>query len=274
MERRAGAAEEGAAVKRRAQARFARSADLYVESSTLAEGAELARMLELARLRGDEQVLDVATGGGHTALAFALHVREVVASDLTPAMLTAASRHLAERGVSNVRFEVADAESLPFADGEFDVVTARFAPHHFPKPAAFVSECARVLKRGGRLVIFDNMAPEDPELDAFVNHLEAWRDPSHVRSHRSSEWQAMLSVAGLTVEAADPLVRKLYPYEDWTARQSMPLEERDALERWLLAAPPRCAEFFRIAVDRDRVVSLEATFGVIAASTISNQWLP
>jgi ubiquinone/menaquinone biosynthesis C-methylase UbiE len=256
-------------VKRRAQASFARAADRYVVSSILAEGAELERMLELARLRGDERVLDIATGGGHTALAFAPHVREVVASDLTPAMLAAAARHLAARGVSNVRFEIADAESLPFADGEFDVVTARFAPHHFPEPAAFVSETARVLRPGGRLVIFDNMAPEDEELDAFVNRLEVWRDPTHVRSHRSSEWVAILSTAGFAVEAADPLVRKLYAFEEWTARQSMALEERDALERWLLAAPPRCAEFFRVAFDKDSVVSLEATFGVIAASTLS-----
>jgi SAM-dependent methyltransferase len=240
-----------------------------VESSTLAEGAELERMLELARLKGDERVLDVATGGGHTALAFAPRVREVVASDLTPAMLAAASRYLAQRGATNVRFEIADAESLPFAEGEFDVVTARFAPHHFPDPAAFLSESARVLRRGGRLVIFDNMAPEDEELDAFVNHLEAWRDPSHVRAHRSSEWQGMLLTAGFLIEAADPLVRKLYPYEEWTARQSMPRVERDALERWLLEAPSRCAEFFRVAVEHRRVVSLEATFGMVAASTVA-----
>lgn len=257
-------------MKRRAQASFARAADQYVVSSILAEGAELERMLELARLRGDERVLDIATGGGHTALAFAPQVREVVASDLTPAMLGAAARHLAERGVSNVRFEIADAESLPFVDGEFDVVTARLAPHHFPEPAAFVSETARVLRPGGRLVIFDNMAPEDEELDAFVNRLEVWRDPTHVRSHRSSEWLAMLSTAGFAMEAVDPLVRKLYPFDEWTARQSMRLEERDALERWLLAAPPRCAEFFRVVVDKDGVVSLEATFGVIAGSTLSS----
>jgi SAM-dependent methyltransferase len=259
-------ADEGAAIKRRAQAGFARSADQYVQSATLAEGAELGRMLEFARLTGDERVLDVATGGGHTALAFAAHAREVVASDLTPAMLAAAARHLARKGAANVRFEIADAESLPFHDAEFDVVTARFAPHHFPQPAAFVAESARVLRPGGRLIIFDNMAPEDAELDAFVNRLEAWRDPSHVRSHRSSEWQSMLKAAGLVIEAADPLVRKPYPFADWTARQSMPQEERDALERWLLQAPPACAEFFRVVVEHGRVTSLEATFGMVVAS--------
>jgi ubiquinone/menaquinone biosynthesis C-methylase UbiE len=180
-------------------------------------------------------------------------------------MLEAASHHLAHRGVANVRFELADAEALPYADSEFDVLTARFAPHHFPDAAAFVAEAARVLKPGGRLVLFDNMVPEDDVLDAFMNRFEAWRDPSHVRAHRSSEWQRMLRNAGFTAVVADPLVRKLYVFDDWTARQSMPQEERDALEHWLLAAPARGAAFFRVTVEGGRVVSLEATFGVVAA---------
>lgn len=235
-------------------------------SPILAEGAELARMVELARLSGDERVLDVATGGGHTALAFAPRVHEVVATDLAPGMLDAAARHLAAKGAAKVRLELADAEALPYGEPEFDVVTARFAPHHFPRPDRFLAEAARVLRPGGRLVIFDNMAPEDDELDAFMNRVEAWRDPSHFRAHRISEWRAMLLVAGFRVEAADPLVRKLYQFEDWTARQAMPAAERVALERWLLEAPPRCAEFFRVTTRAGRVISLEATFGVIAAA--------
>lgn len=259
------AADDPEVIKRQAQARFARSAGRYVESSILAEGSELGRMLELARLDGSERVLDVATGGGHTALAFAPQVREVVACDLTPAMLKAAAKHLGERGVGNVRFELADAEALPFRDGEFDVVTARFAPHHFPAPRRFAAEAARVLAPGGRLVMFDNMAPEDEELDTFMNRFERWRDPSHVRAHRSSQWQAMLVEAGLVVEEADPLVAKLYPFDDWTGRQAMVPDEREELQAWLLAAPPRCAEFFEIKVERGRVLSLQATFGIVAA---------
>lgn len=257
--------EEAAAIKRRAQERFTGVAERYVSSAILAEGAELARMVELARLQGGERVLDVATGGGHTALAFAPHVERVVASDLTPAMLDAAASHLAAHDVRNVRFEVADAEALPYAEAEFDVVSVRFAPHHFPRPERFAAEVVRVLKTGGRVVMFDNMAPEDDELDAFMNRFEAWRDPSHFRAHRSSEWQAMLTAAGLIVEVADPLVPKLYPFEDWTARQAMPAAEREALERWLLAAPRRCIDFFQVRVEHGRLTSLEATFGVIAA---------
>lgn len=251
-------------VKRRAQAQFGRAAERYVRDRIHVEGDELDRLVELARPDGG-RVLDVATGGGHTALAFAPVAREVVALDLTREMLEAAARHLASRGVDGVRFELGDAEAMPFGDAEFDVVAARYAPHHFPQPQRFLGEAVRVLRPGGRLVMFDNMAPEDDELDAFMNRFEVWRDPSHVRARRSSEWRGLMGAAGLVVEAADPLVRKRYGFEEWTSKQAMPAVERDALEGWLLAAPPRCAEFFRVTSDGGRVVSLEATFGAIGA---------
>ncbi len=251
-------------IKRVAQARFGRAAERYVRDRIHVEGDELDRMVELAHLTGSERVLDVATGGGHTALAFAPRVREVVALDLTPAMLAAAARHLAARA-ANVTFQLGDAEAMPFGDGEFDVVTARFAPHHFPQPHRFAMEAARVLRQGGRLVMFDNMAPEEDELDAFMNRFEIWRDPSHFRAHRPSHWAALLESAGLAVEAVDPLVRKRYVFGDWTAKQSMSGQERDALERWLLEAPARCREFFAVTETAGRVAWLDATFGAIAA---------
>lgn len=252
-------------VKRRARAQFGPAAAAYVSDRIHREGDDLARMVELAALTGVERVLDVATGGGHTALAFAPHAGEVVALDLTPAMLEAASRYVRASGARNVSFRIGDAEAMEFADGEFDVLTARFAPHHFPRPEAFVSEASRVLRPGGRLVMFDNMVPEDDELDAFMNAFETWRDPSHVRARRSSEWQALMVASGLAILAADPLVRRTYEFQQWAAKQSMPEHERDALELWLLAAPRRCAEYFDLAVADGRLVALRATFGVIAA---------
>jgi ubiquinone/menaquinone biosynthesis C-methylase UbiE len=246
--------------------RFARAAEGYASDVILAEGEELAAMVAAAALGGGERVLDVATGAGHTALAFAPHVAEVVATDLTPEMLAAARRLSERRGLVNVRFEVADAEALPSPDASFDVVTARFAPHHFPHPDRFCAQARRVLRRGGRLVLFDNMAPEDDELDEFINRVERRRDPGHHRAHRISEWTAMLTNAGFQVSASPPLTRKVYEYDGWTARQHLPEDEKQALARWLLQAPPRCADYFAITADGDRMVSLEATFGLVTAT--------
>ena len=252
-------------IKNLVQSQFGASAQSYVTSALHAGGDDLARLVELASLRGDERVLDIATGGGHTALAFARHAREVVASDLTPDMLRAAEGFIRAQGAANVSFELADAEELPFDDTSFDLVTTRIAPHHFPNPAAYVREVARVLRPGGRFLLDDNMGPEDLELSAFMDRFERWRDPSHVRNYTVSEWSGWMREAGLRIEHADPLRAKRYDFADWTARMRMPADERAALEAWLLTAPAKCKEFFRIVVDDGAVKSLSGTYGIIVA---------
>lgn len=252
-------------IKARVVAQFGAAAQSYVTSAGHARGDDLRRLVELARPRGDERVLDIATGGGHTALALAPHVAQVVATDLTPQMLASAEAFVRQQGADNVSFELADAEALPFPEASFDLVTTRIAPHHFANPQRYVAEVARVLKPGGRFLLDDNVAPEDPELDAFFNRYEQWRDPSHVRAHRVSEWVAWLDAAGLAVEQIDALTHKRYLFADWTERMRMPAAEREALERWLIAAPEHCRAFFRVQVEEGRVVSLCGTFAIIAA---------
>jgi ubiquinone/menaquinone biosynthesis C-methylase UbiE len=256
---------EDTEIKKLVQEQFGAAAQGYVTSATHARGGDLRRLIELARPRGDERLLDVATGGGHTALAFAPHVREVVASDLTPRMLEAAEAFIRGQGVTNVSFELADAEALPFEDASFDIVTSRIAPHHFPNPQRFVQEAARVLRPGGLFLLDDNMAPEDPELDAFMNRFEKWRDPSHVRACTAGQWRGWMEQAGLRVEQADPLASKRYDFHDWVARVNAPESEQAALEAWLIAAPPRCAECFEIAAEDGRVRSIAGKFAIIAA---------
>ncbi|HEU4327555.1 MAG TPA: methyltransferase domain-containing protein [Roseiflexaceae bacterium] len=256
---------DDASIKARVQSQFGAAAQSYVTSAGHAHGDDLARLVELARPQPSDQALDIATGGGHTALALAPHVAHVVASDLTPEMLAAAEAFVRGRGVANVSFEQADAEALPFPDAAFDLVTTRIAPHHFPNPRRYLAQVARVLRPGGRFVLDDNVAPEDPELDAFFNRFEQWRDPSHVRAYRVSEWTAWMQEAGLTVEYTEPLSHKRYDFADWTARMRMPAHERDALEAWLLAASERCRDFFRVTVADGRVLSLSGTFTIIAA---------
>jgi SAM-dependent methyltransferase len=179
------------------QDRFGAAAARYAVSAVHRGGPDLDAMLAAGVATGRERVLDVGCGPGATALAFAERVASVVALDLTPAMLAQAQELAAERGLANVRFEQGNAARLPFPDASFDVVTSRLAAHHVADPQAMVREAARVLAPGGTFLLSDAIAPEDPARDTFLNAFEVLRDPSHVRDHRISEWQAMFRAAGL-----------------------------------------------------------------------------
>ncbi|BAS29198.1 class I SAM-dependent methyltransferase [Limnochorda pilosa] len=216
---------------------FGTHAEAYVRSQDHARGESLERLVELTRPQPDWTVLDVATGGGHTALAFAPRVARVVASDLTPAMLDAAERHAAGRGAANVEFVVADAEGLPFPDAAFDLLTCRVAPHHFPDVRRFVREAARVVRPGGLVAVVDNVVPADPEVAAYVNAFEKVHDPSHHWAYSLEEWISFFEDAGLVVGETETF-RKRRDLEEWAGRSGCTPETLAELKRLLLEAPP------------------------------------
>lgn len=179
---------------------FGPVASAYASSTYHSSGPDLLEMVEAAGLSGTERVLDLGCGAGHTAIALAPRAAHVTAVDITPEMLGVASDLAARKGITNVTFERQDATSLPYPDTRFDVVASRVAAHHYHDVRAFVSEASRVLKPGGRLLLADTIAPEDPALDTFCNAFEILRDPSHVRNWRVSEWRALFAEHGLESE--------------------------------------------------------------------------
>lgn len=211
------------------QRRFGAAAEKYVQSADHAKGESLDRLIELTNPAPEWRVLDVATGGGHTALALAPRVREVVATDLTRPMLDAAERFVRDKGVSNVRFQEADAGALPFEDGSFDLVTCRIAAHHFPDCLAFVREAARVVRPHGLVAVIDNVVPADSEGDRFVNAFEKIRDPSHHRAYRESEWRAFYEAAGLEIETLQRF-RKARNFAAWCGRMALEVEREAEIE--------------------------------------------
>jgi ubiquinone/menaquinone biosynthesis C-methylase UbiE len=233
--------------KARVREQFGATAQSYVTSRRHASGPDLQRLVELAECTPEAEALDIATGGGHTALALAPHVRHVVASDLTPQMLEAAADFIHGHGVTNVTFEVADAEHLPFANACFDIVSCRIAPHHFADVRAFCREVARVLRPGGRFVLIDSWSAEEDELDRFINDIEWRRDSSHARSYRLSEWRATIAETGLVVDVVEPFERR-HDFAEWTARSRMDAAEREALERTIRDAPEHVRRFFGVAL--------------------------
>lgn len=224
------------------QQQFGPSAEGYVASAGHAAGDDLDTLVRWGRALAPQRVLDVATGGGHTALAFADIAPRVVAFDLTAAMLGAARRFLEGRGQGNVAYVVGDVEALPFRQ-VFDVVTCRIAAHHFPSVGQAVRQMAAALAPGGALLLQDILGHDDPAASAFILEVERRRDPSHVRAYRAAEWKALLRGAGLTV-MDEARVAKVRPWAEWTGRMRMPDHARAALERFVREAPAACRAAF------------------------------
>jgi ubiquinone/menaquinone biosynthesis C-methylase UbiE len=239
---------------RRVQAQFGASAAAYVTSPLHAAGEDLDRLLAWGAARRADRVLDVATGGGHTALAFAGIVRRVVAYDLTEPMLAAARAHARTRRAANIEFVAGDADALPFRDESFDVVTCRTAAHHFADVAAAIRQIHRVLRPGGSLLLQDILGHDDADANAFILEVEKRRDPSHVRSYRAAQWKAFLRATGLTV-IEDSLIWKLREWSEWTGRMRMSAEARRDLEDFVRRAPERCRAAFEFRLAGDAVVS-------------------
>jgi ubiquinone/menaquinone biosynthesis C-methylase UbiE len=243
-------------VKAQAQERFGQFAQGYVESKGHAGGDDLERLVEIAQPQSDWLVLDVATGGGHTALKFAPLVKHVIALDLTPKMLEAAGKFIRSKGVTNVEFRVGDAEQLSFDANTFDLVTCRIAPHHFPDCWRFVQEAARVLKPGGRLVVEDNTVPDDERAARYVDAFERLRDPSHHRMYAGYEWQGMFLDAGLKVEPPELVHRSGANLVDWASRQGQDNDVIERLQVMLMQAP----EAARTWLNPHAVGTTDATF--------------
>ena len=125
---------------------------------------------DACRIQPGERVLDIAAGSGNAAIPAALAGGNVVATDLTPELLETGRRHAAGANVE-LTWQEADAEALPFADGEFDVamscVGIMFAPHH----QASADELVRVVRPGGRIGLV-NWTPE-----GFIGQMFATMKP-------------------------------------------------------------------------------------------------
>lgn len=219
------------------QHQFGAHADGYVTSPTHAAGYSLDRLVEWVAPEPGRRVLDLATGGGHTALALARRGAWTVAGDITLPMLHAARDHIAARLTDSATcFARLDAERLPFAADTFDAVTCRIAPHHFPDVAQFVRECARVVRPGGMVGVVDQLSPGDPQTARYVNAFERLRDPSHVWAYNEDEWKGFFTGAGLAIlhyESFD----KQQELIDWAERMGCDATTVARLRAMLMQAP-------------------------------------
>ena len=182
-------------------------AQAYVESDTHREGSDLDLLVSWAE---GETALDVATGGGHVARRLRELGFQVTTLDPAPGM----------------RADVlATAEHIPFADGSFDTVATRIAPHHFSDIRAATQEMARV---AGRVVLIEDTLFDSDE----VEEAEKLHDPTHVRSYSEDEWRSFLEDAGLAVEEVE-LQAKGRDFGDWCDRTGCFGAERERVRELL-----------------------------------------
>jgi len=236
------------------QERFGAFAATYATSVPHAKGNSLARLVELVAPQPDWTALDIATGAGHVALALAPRVARVVASDLTPQMLAVARGLAAERNLRNMSFADMRAEALPFADGTFDLVTCRIAPHHFEDVQKFVAESARVLRQGGVFGLVDNVSPDASMMEGDAaalaaaadeyNAFEKRRDPSHVRCLTLTEWRTIVKAAGLAERHVE-LLDKPMVFGPWADQQDVGAAGKADLASRLLDGSPAFKVFAR-----------------------------
>lgn len=238
------------------KASFGPNAQQYSSSRGHSNSAALEELVAKVAPQGSDSLLDIGTGAGHTAIAFAPYVASVVAFDLTPQMLAETERNAAAKGVANLTTQQGAAENLPFPPSSFDIVVCRLTTHHFANLSQAVGEMARVLKTGGKLVIVDTTVPEDKELDRQVNEIELLRDPSHVRNYPTSEWRTLLENARLKVSE----VEQSYYTEDgkmdfgvWTKRIGTSPENITRLRDLFHSATPALIETLQIETEADNI---------------------
>jgi demethylmenaquinone methyltransferase/2-methoxy-6-polyprenyl-1,4-benzoquinol methylase len=135
-----------------------------------------ARAADMARVSPGSRVLDVATGTGDLALELARRVApggKVVGSDFSEGMLARARLKAQADARLDLRFEQGDALELPYADDSFDAATVGFGARTFSDLARGLSEMARVVRPGGRVVVLEITTPTRPPLSLFY---QLWFD--------------------------------------------------------------------------------------------------
>ena len=225
------------------QAQFGAHAANYVASAAHAAGESLDCLREWMAARHPNRLLDIATGGGHAALALGSACPQVLATDITFPMLLAARSFLHEHGAQATTFVLHNAAQLPFTDACFDAVTCRLAAHHFAAPGQFVSESVRCLRTNGCLAVIDNVAPDNFAAAALVNAFEKLRDPSHGRHQTAADWHAMFAANRLRVALHQPY-RKALNFADYCTRMSVPAHTRTQLSALLAQAPAAVHSYF------------------------------
>lgn len=233
---------------------FQKQSARYGKGHILANVEDVARGLEGVKYPEHGTALDVATGGGHTAIYLASLGLDVTASDITPAMLENTAKLAAEKGF-RIRTAQHAAESLPYETASFDIVTCRVAAHHFSDREAFLDEVFRVLKPRGHFLLIDGSVPDDePEAEEWIHQVEKLRDPSHGRFLSPKAWSRLCAKKGLDVLRCGTTPLKQPDLEWYFETAATSPENREKVRELIATAPASARKVFGLSIEDGKSV--------------------
>ena len=164
------------------------------------------RVVNFTNAQKGSKILDVATGTGQQAFAFAKKGYEVLGIDLSEAMLNVAKKKNKYR---NAKFEMADATNLPFEDNSFDITSVSFALHDMPLSIRekVLNEMARTTKPKGVIVIVDYDLPKNKIGKFLIYHFIALFEAEYYKNFIKSDFEALLNKNRIEIIEKDTVLR-------------------------------------------------------------------
>lgn len=150
-------------------------------------------------------VLDVAAGTGILSRSIAPFVQKVTSIDLSQDMISEGIYQNQQLNITNIEFNKAHAEEIPYSRGSFELVISRLAFHHFTNPEKVLQEMSRVCDESGSVCVVDMISPEDDDLCNLYNKYERLRDPSHTNALKESEFVKLFKQIGLEICSMETL---------------------------------------------------------------------
>ena len=177
---------------------FGRLAPIYDIVNIFISGVR-DKVVDFTNASNNSKILDVATGTGKQAFAFAKRGYSVIGIDLLEDMLNVANK---KNKYENVKFEVADAINIPFENRHFDVSCISFALHEMPLNIRekVLKEMVRVTKPKGTIIIVDNALPKNKIGRYFVYHIVKSYESKYYSEFIKSNIRILLEKVGVELE--------------------------------------------------------------------------
>lgn len=233
---------------------FGKQSSRYGKNHILNNVADVEAAAAYLQLPENAEVLDVATGAGHTGLFFAGRGCNVILSDIAEPMLEQARQLANERGL-RVQTRVHSAEKFPDSDETFDLVCCRVAAHHFSSPESFVAETGRVLKPQGYFLLIDGTVEDGyPEAEEWSHQVEKLRDPSHHRFIPPRTWASFCEKAGLEIIHCGLTPFKMPDLNWYFETAATTPENREKVLQLVEQAPESARTLFKLGRENEKIV--------------------